>query len=211
MITLNDNCFYHVGAWMRTKLNLKGVALEIFAIIYGFSQDGESKFTGSINYLCEWTGVSRPTVINTLKSLVDDDLIIKETETVNGVTFNHYRANISYIVNFTGSKESLLGGSKKSLHNNDSIYNNSSHTSSKDDVLERAKPATSAKTQSHSGKLFDTKKTPKKSSIQKTNAFIKMCERVSGKFNFSQELLKELGNYFRMLGASGSLLPEQSI
>ena len=134
MIILNDNCFYHVGAWMRTKLNLKGVALEIFAIIYGFSQDGESKFTGSINYLCEWTGVSRPTVINTLKSLVEDDLIIKETETVNGVTFNRYRANISYIVNFTGSKESLLGGSKDFLHNNDSIYNNSSHTSSKDDA-----------------------------------------------------------------------------
>ena len=211
MIALNDNCFYHVGAWMRTKLNLKGVALEIFAIIYGFSQDGESKFTGSINYLCEWTGVSRPTVINTLKSLVDDDLIIKETETVNGVTFNRYRANISYIVNFTGSKESLLGGSKKSLHNNDSIYNNRSHTSSKDDVFDRAEPPTPKTPQHNSGKLFDTKKNPKKSSIQKTNAFIKMCERVSGKFNFSQELLKELGNYFRMLGASGSLLPEQSI
>ena len=211
MITLDDNCFYHVGAWMRTKLNLKGVALEIFAIIYGFSQDGESKFTGSINYLCEWTGVSRPTVINTLKSLVDDDLIIKETETVNGVTFNRYRANISYIVNFTGSKESLLGGSKKSLHNNDSIYNNSSHTSSKDDVFDRAEPSIPKTPQHNSGKLFDTKKTPKKSSIQKTNAFIKMCERVSGKFNFSQELLKDLGNYFRMLGASGSLLPEQSI
>ena len=196
---------------MRTKLNLKGVALEIFAIIYGFSQDGESKFTGSINYLCEWTGVSRPTVINTLKGLVDEDLIIKETETINGVTFNRYKANISYIVNLTGGKESLLGGSKDSLHNNDNIYNNSSHTSSKDDVLERAEPTTSAKTQSHSGKLFDTKKTPKKSSIQKTNSFITMCERVSAKFNFSQELLKELGNYFRMLGSSGSLLPEQSI
>lgn len=211
MIILNDNCFYHVGAWMRTKLNLKGVALEIFAIIYGFSQDGESKFTGSINYLCEWTGVSRPTVINTLKSLVEDDLIIKETETVNGVTFNRYRANISYIVNFTGSKESLLGGSKDSLHNNDSIYNNSSHTSSKDDVFDRAEPSTPKTPRHNSGKLFDTKKTPKKSSIQKTNSFITMCERVSAKFNFSQELLKELGNYFRMLGASGSLLPEQSI
>lgn len=211
MITLNDNCFYHVGAWMRTKLNLKGVALEIFAIVYGFSQDGESKFTGSINYLCEWTGVSRPTVINTLRGLVDDDLIIKETETINGVTFNRYKANIPYIVNLTGSKESLLGGSKKSLHNNNSIYNNSSHTSSKDDVLERAEPSTSKTSRSNSGKLFDTPKAPKKSSIQKTNAFITMCERISGKFNFSQELLNELGKYFRMLGSSDTLLPEYSI
>lgn len=211
MITLNDNCFYHVGAWMRTKLNLKGVALEIFAIIYGFSQDGESKFTGSINYLCEWTGVSRPTVINTLKGLVDDDLIIKETETINGVTFNRYKANISYIVNLTGSKESLLGGSKKSLHNNDSIYNNSSHTSSKDDVLERAEPSTPKTPRRNSGKLFDTPKATKKSSIQKTNAFITMCERVSSKFSFSQELLMELGKYFRMLGSSDTLLSEYSI
>ena len=76
---------------------------------------------------------------------------------------------------------------------------------------DRVSPATPIKSPSHSGKLFDTKKTPKKSSVQKTNAFIKMCERVSAKFNFSQELLKELENYFRMLGASGSLLPEQSI
>lgn len=76
---------------------------------------------------------------------------------------------------------------------------------------DRVSPATPTKLPSHSGKLFDTKKTPKKSSIQKTNSFITMCERVSAKFNFSQELLKELGNYFRMLGASGSLLPEQSI
>lgn len=211
MITLNDNCFYHVGAWMRTKLNLKGTALEIFAIIYGFSQDGESKFTGSINYLCEWTGVSRPTVINTLKGLVDDDLIIKETETINGVTFNRYKANISYIVNLTGSKESLLGGSKDSLHNNDSIYNNSSHTSSKDDVFDRAEPSTPKTPRRNSGKLFDTPKATKKSSVQKTNAFITMCDRVSGKFNFSQELLKELGKYFRMLGSSDTLLPEYSI
>lgn len=211
MITLNDNCFYHVGAWMRTKLNLKGVALEIFAIIYGFSQDGESKFTGSINYLCEWTGVSRPTVINTLKGLVDDGLIIKETETINSVTFNRYKANISYIVNLTGSKESLLGGSKNSLHNNDSIYNNSSHTSSKDDVFDRAEPSTPKTSRRNSGKLFDTPKATKKSSIQKTNAFITMCERVSGRFNFSQELLNELGKYFRMLGSSDTLLPEYSI
>ena len=44
---------------------------------------------------------------------------------------------------------------------------------------DRVSPATPTKSPSHSGKLFDTKKTPKKSSIQKTNSFITMCERIS--------------------------------
>lgn len=91
--------------------------------------------------------------------------------------------------------------------------NNKTNTriSSKDDILDRATPSTPKTPRRNSGKLFDTPKATKKSSVQKTNAFITMCERVSAKFNFSQELLKELGNYFRMLGSSGSLLPEQSI
>lgn len=91
--------------------------------------------------------------------------------------------------------------------------NNKTNTriSSKDDILDRATPSTPKTPRRNSGKLFDTPKATKKSSIQKTNAFITMCERVSGKFNFSQELLTELGKYFRMLGSSDTLLPEYSI
>ena len=125
------------------------------------------------------------------------------------------------------TNKSVKNSQTNNINNN--ITNNYSHTSSKDDVLERVSPATPenstphysektskktsepAKPEKVSGKLFDTPKKTKKSSVQKTNAFITMCERVSGKHKFSEELKRELGNYFRMLGASGSLLPEQSI
>ena len=86
----NDN-YYVVHGWMRNNLNLSGIDLDIYAIIYGFSQDNEAEFTGSLQYLCEFTGASKPTVINSLKRLIDDQYIIKRTEVVNNVTLNRYK------------------------------------------------------------------------------------------------------------------------
>lgn len=85
----NEN-YYIVHGWMINELKLKGVALQLYAIIYGFSQDGETEFSGRIKYLCDFTGAGRTTVINTLKSLVEDGHIKKISQTVNGVTFNRY-------------------------------------------------------------------------------------------------------------------------
>ena len=96
--------------------------LEVYAIIYGFSQDGESEYTGSISYLCDFTGTSRPTVIKALKSLVSNDYIIKHEIEVNNVKFNRYKANLQVVKNFNrGSKETLQEGSKETLPNNKDI------------------------------------------------------------------------------------------
>lgn len=65
-ITFN---YYSVQGWMVKDLNLKGNELAVFAIIYGFSQDNETWFTGSLNYLCEWLTTSRPTTIEILKKI----------------------------------------------------------------------------------------------------------------------------------------------
>ena len=121
---ISDDNYFQVSGWMLNRLHLKGVELEVFAIIYGFSQDGETEFTGSIQYLCDFTGTSRPTIIKTLKRLADVKLIIKNEIEINSVKFNRYKANLSLIKNFyTGSKETLPGGSKETLHNN-KYYNN---------------------------------------------------------------------------------------
>lgn len=113
-----DSNYFVVHGWMRNQLGLRGNALDIYAIIYGFSQTEHQEFTASINYLCEWLGVSRPTVINTLKDLVEKGLLLKESKEVNGVTFNKYRAILPPVKNFDwGSKEILLGGSKEILPN----------------------------------------------------------------------------------------------
>ena len=51
--------------------NLLGMLeLNIYAIIYGFSQDNGSEFTGSLQYLCDFTGATKPTIIKALKTLL---------------------------------------------------------------------------------------------------------------------------------------------
>lgn len=89
-----DERYFVVHGWMLNRLDLKGVPLQVYAIIYGFSQDGESEFKGSLRYLCDFTGASRSTVIRALNELVDRALILKTESQINGVQFNTYRAVI---------------------------------------------------------------------------------------------------------------------
>lgn len=129
---IKDENYFQVSGWMLNRLHLKGISLELFAIIYGFSQDGESCFTGSLQYLCDFTGTSRPTVIKALKELVSLEYLIKTEIEKNGVKFNEYKANLQVVKKLnTGneetlqedSKEPLQGGSKEPLHNNKSFDN----------------------------------------------------------------------------------------
>lgn len=79
--------------WMRTELNLKGNELNLYAIIYGFTQDGDTEFSGSIRYMQEWLGVdSKQTVYNTLDKLIQKGLIQKRTEITNEVKRSYYSA-----------------------------------------------------------------------------------------------------------------------
>lgn len=63
--------------FMVQDLGLKANELILYALIYGFSQDGSSKFHGSLTYIQNRTGLSRQTVINTLDKLVEKKLIVK--------------------------------------------------------------------------------------------------------------------------------------
>ena len=94
---MNDNNFYVVHGWMMSKLKLKNKELSTFAIIYGFSQDGENVYNGGLSYLEEWTCSSKKTVIETLKKLVEKKYLIKTTKVINNITFNEYKANIDFI------------------------------------------------------------------------------------------------------------------
>jgi len=122
---MKDENFILIQGWMINNLELSSVTeLNAFALIYGFSQDDESEFTGSINYLCNFLKCSRPTVIKTLKSLVEKGYINKKTIVTNNVTFNTYKYSLLGVKKFNGgSKNSLQGGSKNSLPNN-TINNN---------------------------------------------------------------------------------------
>ena len=78
---------------MITKLKLKGNELLVFALIHGFSQDGESRFKGSLRYLIEWTGLDKSTIIKLLKQLVDKQYINKFEYEKNKVRYCEYTSN----------------------------------------------------------------------------------------------------------------------
>lgn len=125
--------FYVTRKWMIKKLKLSGVELQVYAIIHGFSQDEEVKFTGSLSYLEDFTGVSRRSIINSLKNLVAKNYLIKEEYVINGIKRISYSTNLDILKdkeNITdGSEKSTLPlvkklhlGSEKTAPNN--IYNN---------------------------------------------------------------------------------------
>ncbi len=121
MSKVKEENYISISGWMVTSLGLKGNELLVYAIIYGFSQDYETRFTGSLQYLADWTNSTKQSCIKCLKSLIEKGYITKHENIVNGVKFCEYQAvkPKSMVVNKVehGSKQSLIGGSKQSLHN----------------------------------------------------------------------------------------------
>lgn len=77
---------------MVSKMNLKGNKLLAYALIYGFSQDGQSVFKGSISYVTRWLNCARSTAIETLEQLEADGWIEKTKKATNGIDRNEYKA-----------------------------------------------------------------------------------------------------------------------
>ena len=128
MSKIQDTNFYVTHGWMITKLKLSGRALQVYAIIYGFTQDQESEFNGSLNYIAAWLGTSnRSTVLRAINDLIEKGLIEKRQAIINGVTLNRYVAKVPYLGecrNGTGCAEMVqgvyrngTGGSAEMVHN----------------------------------------------------------------------------------------------
>lgn len=111
-----------IQGWMLTELSLKGNELLVYAIIYGFSQSGDSqRYTGSLQYLADWTNSTKQGVMKNLKSLVDKGLIAKAEKIINGVKFcEYYATEFAGVLNSVdrGMQQSLPGGMQQSLPNN---------------------------------------------------------------------------------------------
>lgn len=90
----NEN-YITIQGWMINKLGLSGNELLCYALIYGFSQDGESCFCGSRKYISELIGAkSLNTVDKYLDILIGKQLIEKRSCVNNGVISNYYKANL---------------------------------------------------------------------------------------------------------------------
>ena len=69
-----------IQGWMRTELNLYGNDLLVYAVIYSFSQDKKSVFTGSLQYLADWCGATKQGISKNLKNLLEKGLIEKNED-----------------------------------------------------------------------------------------------------------------------------------
>lgn len=103
---VRDDNFFMVSGWMINRLGLRGASLQVFAIIYGFSQDRESSFTGSLQYLMDFTNSSKNTVLKALRELTEKRYVLKTENTTNGVRFCTYKVNEPVVqkLNRGGSK-----------------------------------------------------------------------------------------------------------
>ena len=91
---INDNAYFVVQSWMVNKLKLKGAERDVFAIIYGYCQDGESDFHGSIAYIAKLTGYSKNSICKALNSLTESGLIVKTEESLNNIKYCRYTTKL---------------------------------------------------------------------------------------------------------------------
>jgi len=125
----NEN-FVAIQGWMVTELKLKGNALLIYAIIYGFSQCDGQVFNGSLQYLADWTNSTKQGVLKNLKQLMESGLIKKQDKVINGVKFVEY-----YVTKFNRVLNKVYHPIKQSLPNN--IDNNIVDNIDNTNVLEK--------------------------------------------------------------------------
>lgn len=114
----NERSYVALQAWMVNDLGLKGNDLIVYAIIFGFSMDGNNCYQGSLQYLADWTSSTKQGVQKNLKNLIDRGLIEKEESYVNGVKFCKYRSCIVYNSVAQGMQHSCMGGMQLSCTNN---------------------------------------------------------------------------------------------
>ena len=79
---------------MVSDLHLRGTALTIFAMIYSFTRDGKHVFHASLDYIAEWAGCNRRTVVDSLNVLVKSGYVTKVEDgkgrgSVNGYVTNY--------------------------------------------------------------------------------------------------------------------------
>lgn len=104
MTQVKNNNYYVTQGFMVNDLGLKGNELNIYAIIYGFSQIEGQKFNGSLQYLADWTNSTKRGVQKNLQSLLEKGYIQKEEKYINGVKFVEY-----YVTKFVGIEQSSIG------------------------------------------------------------------------------------------------------
>lgn len=121
---MNDENYITIQGWMVNRLGLTGNDLLTFAIIYGFSQDGEGEFKGSSKYIMSVLGCCRNTCDKSLIVLEENGFIIKWQEEINNMKMNRYRANLELIFQ---KKEGISKFDKQETNNKEKASSEKKH------------------------------------------------------------------------------------
>lgn len=111
--------------------SFEGKEADVFAVINGFSQEGQGCFYGSLSMLSQFCGIkSKTTTQRILKSLVAKGAIIKTDELHNGVKFCTYKVNKNWYgiskIDMGGVSEIDTNKKENKYINNNSLYKKSS-------------------------------------------------------------------------------------
>lgn len=90
--------YINIQGWMIYNLKLSWNELLLFALIFWYTQDYKNEYHWSLTYIEKWLLISRHTVIETLKKLINKNLIIRTKE-------SHYIANMKTIINRNNTSE----------------------------------------------------------------------------------------------------------
>ena len=90
---IKDDNYFTIFGWMTNpnKMNLSGLELQVYAIVYGFSQAKRNYFTASHSYVAEFCGCSEEGVKKTLKNLTQKGFITKEQTGYNAYRYKAKR------------------------------------------------------------------------------------------------------------------------
>jgi len=192
--------YIHIPGWAVCELGLKGNELLIYAIIFGFSQEENQTFRGSLRYLMDWTNSSKVTVIKTLKTLLEKDLIGKIERFDNGIKFCDYYVKRTkeqkVVLSTLPVVKKLNHPGKETLPHNieDNIGTNSinriSKVSKKESQLEQDK--ISPKKEKNNSNSISQKQTKAKKTKPKTISFDVIIDAYTENENLRVELKEHL-------------------
>lgn len=91
--TFKKNNYIHVPGFAIVELQLSGNELLCYSLIYGFSQDEESEFNGSLTYVASALNVTKQNAKRVIDRLIEKGLIEKREIFFSGVKFCKYVAN----------------------------------------------------------------------------------------------------------------------
>ena len=87
---INDDNYYVIFGWMINKLQLEGLNLEIFAIIYQQLQAPFIEYYDNIQRLISWTQAKEKDVMQSLRYLVWAGCLSESISNENGIEKHKY-------------------------------------------------------------------------------------------------------------------------